>query len=162
MRKQLRKNMQPIVRGYIRSRVREGETSVQIAEGIESKYNQMTTGVIRSMIKQEERRHQSMIDILARDKRRRVDWSKITGCGNPDVPIRAYISLYWTDERTGRNMHTGHVVTLNRNGSLGSIINSALNEVISHWSGKNYEIPTIRSTNTTGNNRYRVEYVECV
>lgn len=149
------------VRSQIRDLVREGNSRTQVANAVNTRFANLNQNQLSNIIKQEQDRQARVDAIMNRDKRRSVNLARLVGCKGPNDTITASLVIDFRDTNTGQDVRYQQIVTLGKSGRLADLLNTAIAQTIQDAIGNGYQPPTITSANTSGPNRFRLDYVEC-
>lgn len=149
------------IRSIVRDLVRVGNSRTQVSNNVNARFANLNQNQLANIIRVEQERQSRVDAIMNRDKRRNVDLARLVGCRGPNPTVTASLVIEFVDQQTGQQVRQQGLVTLANSGRLADILNTAINQIATAAVGRGYTPPTITSANTSGPNRFRLDYVEC-
>lgn len=162
MAKRRRLSVNPVVRGIVRGGVRAGATDDDVISDVQGSFPGMSEDDVKKILADERRIQGAIESITQEEKRKNVDLARRLKCPAGTSRIRVRITITYTDPLTGAGQTFGDTVEIDARGRLQDLLNDALGKVIDRALAKGYQPPLIRSSQTSGSVRYRIERMDCV
>lgn len=151
-----------VIRGFIRALVREQIAPATIRERARRAFPYETPRAIATTTREEIGRQVIADQVMAADKRRRIDLGTIAGCPAGASHVRIGVTITYTDPATGIPRSRSDSYVTDRAGRLADLLNDVLSQSISAAGRSGSPTPEVTSAMTSGRTRYTIDYVRCV
>jgi hypothetical protein len=150
-----------VVRGEIRAGIRSGMSLTDVIRQATEFYRHIPQERIAAIAQQEQRRQDAVERFSSMPARRRTNLFALTGC-SAGQRVQARFTIRYRDPRTQEDRTFGYTTLMGSQGTKQDLVNRVLREAAESRWGAKYEVPRLTSSQTSGRNSYRIEYLECV